>query len=436
MLKKTLYICVEIKHRELDSHVLLASKAVSAGYRVYIGTHAAIYALLKSKHSKAGILLDKSFQEITRMNWTKQFVESICILDPELSPAIPSDQIESEVQARVNKEAIGLVDKFFVTGLDMFNCCQRVFESNQDRVVYSGWPRIEMWEKYSKLIYHREVKNLKKKYGKFLLFASSFNDIDDPERAINLRKSFMPFATPFLSFETRKLRFRNFLQAVDFLQSLERNPTTPNIVLRPHPAEPVKVWRRALGRGKKIRIVSKGEVTKWLLASSGLLHNGSTVSIQAHFNGVPAIYMSQVSDPLHTQTARQVSPKVFEYTLNGLNFEELVSNNKDYRPQILEGLVGPIGFSPLTSMIKEFQSLACGLEERHSLLALWKSQISWKSARRSLGLTRDEIYWRIGVSNIHPQLRVVPWGIQKHEISRVLHAVTFDKKVKLVTFKS
>jgi hypothetical protein len=288
-----------------------------------------------------------------------------------------------------------------------------------------------MWEKYSKAIYHREIRNLKKRYGEFLLFASSFNDIDDPERAINLRKSFMPLTTPFLNFETRKRRFRNFLQAVAILQSLERNPTTPNILLRPHPAEPVRVWRRALGQSRKIRIVSRGEVTKWLLASNGLLHSGSTVSIQAHFNGIPAIFLSQVSDPLHTYIARQVSPKVFNFKPDESIFEKLVEDNTEYRPQVLARLGGPIDRSPVTSIVKEFGSLICKLEERHSRLSLWKSQISWKSVRRSLGLTRDEIFWRLGMSNIHPQLRVVPWGIQRHEISRVLHAVAFDKKIKL-----
>ena len=431
MLRKTLYICLEVKHRELDSQILLAAKAVGEGYRVYLGTHAAIYALLKSKSAKAGILFDKSFQPKQTMVWTKKYIDSICILDPELSPAIPLNQVNIEARERIDLESIGLVDKFFVTGLEMYKNCSQIFKEDKGKVIHSGWPRIEMWKKYSSKIYSDEIVKLKREFGEYILFASSFNDIVDPNKALKLRKSFMPLTTPFLNLETRRLRFKNFQKMLQILHSLESISTAPNIILRPHPAEPVRVWKKSLRGLKKVKIITEGEVTKWLLASNGLLHNGSTVSIQAHFNGIPAIYIPEVSDPVHTATAMQISPKFFHQSPQALSFESMLTNNLDYKPQIVKGLVGELGHSPLTIIVKELNSLLCDLEEEHKILRLWRSQASLKSVRRCLGLLRDEIYWRIGVSNIQPQLRVVPWGIQKKEIYKVLEATNAKEQIKL-----
>jgi hypothetical protein len=288
-----------------------------------------------------------------------------------------------------------------------------------------------MWERYSGEIYYDEVKDIRKKFGEFILFVSSFNDIIDPDKALKLRKSFMPFTTPFLNLETRRLRFRNFQKMVQILQKLETLSTTTNIILRPHPAEPVRIWRTSLRGLKKVRIVNEGEVTKWLLASNGLLHNGSTVSIQAYFNKIPAIYIPEVSDPVHTATAMQISPKIFYNSSEATSFESLVTSNSDYNPQIVERLVGQIGQSPLDLIVMELNSLACKLEEQHKIQKLLRSQVSFKSARRGLGLIRDEVYWRIGISNIQPQLRVVPWGIQKHEIYKVLKATNVSRHLKL-----
>ena len=58
-MKKTIYTSIEIKNREYDSQLILAARAAQRGYRVYLGTHAAIYAVLWKKKKKGGVYLDK-----------------------------------------------------------------------------------------------------------------------------------------------------------------------------------------------------------------------------------------------------------------------------------------------------------------------------------------------------------------------------------------
>ena len=61
-LKKTVYICIELKNRELNTAIMLAARAALNGYRVYFGSHAAIFTLLKTFSVKNGILIEKSTQ--------------------------------------------------------------------------------------------------------------------------------------------------------------------------------------------------------------------------------------------------------------------------------------------------------------------------------------------------------------------------------------
>ena len=105
-MKPTLYICIEIKSREYDSQILLAAYAARRGYRVYLGTHAAIYALLRKKKKKEGILLDKSTQPRERMLWLRKKVDRYCILDAELSPILIETVAREEFPTRIYEDTI------------------------------------------------------------------------------------------------------------------------------------------------------------------------------------------------------------------------------------------------------------------------------------------------------------------------------------------
>ena len=72
MKKQTIYICTEIKNREYVSNIFLAMHSALRGYRVYLGTHAAIYALMRKKIKKDGIICGDDL-EIEYKNIDKKF---------------------------------------------------------------------------------------------------------------------------------------------------------------------------------------------------------------------------------------------------------------------------------------------------------------------------------------------------------------------------
>ena len=58
--KVTIYLPVEIKGRELKSHIILSKFAAKLGMRTYIGSKPAIFRLVKKKKTKAGVFVYKA----------------------------------------------------------------------------------------------------------------------------------------------------------------------------------------------------------------------------------------------------------------------------------------------------------------------------------------------------------------------------------------
>ena len=57
--KKNLFLPIEFKYREFLSKIYLASYAINAGFRIYIGSSDSIFRLIKSKSINGGIFFFK-----------------------------------------------------------------------------------------------------------------------------------------------------------------------------------------------------------------------------------------------------------------------------------------------------------------------------------------------------------------------------------------
>ncbi len=84
--KKTIYIPIEIKFRELISQVLLATHAASRGFRVYIGTKAALATIIKEKKQKGGIYFYKGCLPLDDMKFVDRKTDAFVVLDQEIGP--------------------------------------------------------------------------------------------------------------------------------------------------------------------------------------------------------------------------------------------------------------------------------------------------------------------------------------------------------------
>jgi hypothetical protein len=104
--------------------------------------------------------------------------------------------------------------------------------------------------------------------------------------------------------------------------------------------------------------------------------------------------------------------------LNGFNFSEL--RNPDFNPNLLNQAVASPSTGAVSSIIDNFDELGAKTSKPHKRSHLILSQIHRKSIRRAVGLIRDEIYWKLGKTNINSQHHFVPGGLDRNQIKKVL----------------
>jgi surface carbohydrate biosynthesis protein len=421
MKQPTIYIGIEIKNREYDSQILLALSAVLRGYRVYVGTHAAIYSLIRKKKQKDGIFLDKSTQPKNRILWNREHVEYYCVLDAELSPILVEDTARKALPSRIYPGTENLIDKFLVAGPVIEKVAKEYFGNNATLVKMTGWPRIEMWMGNTEYLYQEEILDIRGKFGKFLLFASSFGNVRDPLVTQHLSNADSIRETELNSLETMIQQYSNFKETVKLLQKWDADKSVPPIVVRPHTTEPISVWEKELGRLRKTHVIQEGDISPWVIAAEGLIHNGSTSAVQAFYCKKTIFKLKHLSNESISQVPTTVSKYLVdeESVFLDFNFSQL-ETNPEYKPEIL----GKHIFNPMNgavaSIIDLFDSLTAKPSLRHTRLQLWLSQLNMKSLRRALGLFRDEIYWNLGKTNINSQLHFVPGGLDRKRINLFL----------------
>ena len=429
--KPTIYICIEIKNREYDSQILLAASAVLRGYRVYLGTHAAIYALIKNKKNSDGILLDKSMQPRNRLLWNRERVEFYCVLDAELSPVLVKPMARKALPSRIYPMTMELVDRFLVVGPDMDSVAKEYFGERSHSVRMTGWPRIDIWRKYGSLIYRDEIAHIREKFGEYLLFASSFGNIRNPEHTKNLSNADQIQETELNTFESMMQQYLNFKETIKVLRSWDSNENIPPIVVRPHTSEPISVWKKELGKLNKTFIEDNGDIAPWIIASEGLIHNGSTAAVQAFFADKPVFILQEATNVYVLPISSSVSEYILDRDSDFSIFDfSAVKSNSDYEPDIL----GRVIFNPpngaIACLIGVFDDLAAENSNRHARGSLLFSQLNRRSFRRAIGLVRDEIYWKFGKTNMNSQLHFVPWGLDGMRIKMVMKVESGFSEVK------
>jgi surface carbohydrate biosynthesis protein len=419
MNKRTIYICVEIKSREYVSNVLLAVACALRGYRVYLGTHAAIYALIRKKLTGDGIFLDKSTQPETRMKWNRARTEYYCILDPELSPILPPNVLIEGFNSRVYEGSEALYDRFFVVGESAARAARARSGDNSSRIRLTGWPRVDVWKEMSAEIYSNEIRKIQVKHGEYILFISSFGNVRDPEVTKNLRNADPINLTPLNDFKFAKLQHANFKKMVDLLRLWDKDPSLPKVIIKAHPSEPVSEWKRALKGLRKTVVVCKGEISPWIIASSGVIHHGSTGALEAYFAKKPVVIVKEMTIPYLLPIASgiseyEISPRT---SLKGFNFFEL--RNIDFNPNVLDVAIATPKAGAVAQIIDVFDELELKVSKLHKRRWLILSQIHPKSLKRAVGLIRDEIYWHFGKTNINSQLHFIPGGLDKRRINQI-----------------
>jgi surface carbohydrate biosynthesis protein len=289
-IKPTIYIPIEIKARELNSKILFAMRAAERGYRVYIGTKEGIKHIIETRKGKSGVYFYKSGNLRGRIELVKKHCESLIVLDEERGVAVDN---ESFIDAYHRTKDHKYIDKYFVLSDKHRRIISKMRPEMSDKICVTGWPRIDLWRKEFSSIYSDEVSRIRQEFGTFFLFSSDFGCVNDAsvERLVRRLESQLKDQELIAAREARYRRFvRDFTAFLEVLREVEADPEFPQIVIRPHPAEDHSEWFKALKGFSRVKVVYRGEITPWLLASSGVVHRGCTTAVQSYYSGKPTFF--------------------------------------------------------------------------------------------------------------------------------------------------
>ena len=293
MEKKTIYIPIEIKARELTQYIFFSKFAISKGFRVYIGSKPAINRLLDQKPNKAGVLIFKGGLDLDNILKIKKKINSFIILDQELSPSCTDFHYEMKRRYWPNSEKF--VDRYYVIGQHAYDTGKEVFGEMAKNMVKTGWPSIDMLREDYRKIFIKRVDDIKKKFGDFILISSAFyfnsrkmiNDFSKQKKK-DLWESVKNAVEKELT--TAELTFEEFKMNIEVLKKIDEDHSCPKIIIRPHPSEDHEEWKKISKSFKKIKVIFEGEITPWIYAANALLHRGCASAITAYMAGKPIGY--------------------------------------------------------------------------------------------------------------------------------------------------
>ncbi len=416
---------IELKNREFHSHILLASSLVQKGYRVILGSHAAIFSYLRSMHSDefGGVYLDKSTQILEVSEFISARVSTMLILDQELSPIQNRLGVFSKrnvVQERIYKNTERFVDGFFTVGPAITSSANEVLPSR--KVIETGWPRFELLEHHAENIYSSEIMKIRGEFGDFCLFVSSFSLVQSIERCRTLEPiEKLGWITETFNEEWWRHQYSQLDLFLETLRMWRKMGFTQKVVIRPHLYEDLKSWRELVKNIPQVEVVKKGEISSWLHAASSVLHRGSTVSIQSALLKKPTYSLPECT-PLEYSLSLQFSTPVGMSVAPSLSLNADQVNNQTV---MLSDLIKNLGSgSPSKDIADYIESLEIPeTKPVRKFRIYWTYVSNLKSLRRGLGLIKDEIRRACKLDVGTTVSIAIPWGLRSSEACQVLKGI-------------
>ena len=272
--KSWLYIPVEVKVRELDAKLLLSYYAALHGHRVVIGEHRMVE--LAALHYPNGVFFSKGYPNrfrnrivTTAVNRGHQVVE----LDEE--GLIIHDRMEY-LHDRMRADVLQMISQQYCWGSQQKDIITQGLKRKKKNCFITGNPRFDLLRQKFRPLYDKEVARLQQKYGPFILINTRFSRYN----------SIVGKKTNDEHAKYIKSLFDHFIVMIEHVA--KQFPNT-NIIIRPHPGENLNTYKKLFSSYENVHVIHEGNIVKWLIAASVIIHNGCTSSIEAFLLKKPII---------------------------------------------------------------------------------------------------------------------------------------------------
>lgn len=291
---RVVFLPVETITRELDSRLLVALELSNRGYFVLVGNPGYLTEIAAAL--KGGVFFDKDFGDHNpRHALLASETLRTCAIDEEGVNFISEDHYFYWRHLE-GKKTLSSTSAIMAWGQAQYDMLSHWAGSQVEKVVMTGSARLDLLSPEFEEFYSEDVASLRMAYSKFVLVATSlpagnyaeFYELDfvaHMERTgLGLSEEKKIFLQEMADHQRKQLE--SFTQ---LLLTLSAQFPDSNFVVRPHPSESLLSWRRRLGHLRNVHITREGSVVPWILASTALIHSGSTTGIEAFMLGKPVM---------------------------------------------------------------------------------------------------------------------------------------------------
>ncbi|WP_257985379.1 surface carbohydrate biosynthesis protein [Bacillus sp. V5-8f] len=288
MSEKWLYLPVEILTRELDGKLLLAYYAVKQNYNVIIGKKRKMWRYLSS--FPKGILMSKGDPKLKKELFkAKELGHAVVELDEE---GLIFNE-DTYLRRRMNEKYFKIVNQIYCWGNVQKDVIEKAY-GHHEKIHLTGHPRFDLTKKKFRTIYNKEIQEIKRNYGDFILINTRFARYNRKKDGFDNENQ-----------EMKKL-YNYFIQMIKELSQIRADL---NIVVRPHQRENYNSYKDELSNFKNVSVLHSGSVIKWIIASKIVIHNGCTTGIESFLLDKPVIsYM-----PFESEENDEYLPNAISY---------------------------------------------------------------------------------------------------------------------------
>lgn len=289
MYTKKVYFLIETKKRELNSQIVLAKELVGKNIECYIISKKQF--LSKQDIIKPGVVLLKSIgsRNIKLIKSLKKLGHKLVCLDSEGLSILNKKQITERVYEKNLKE----LEYFFCWGNYSLKIISNFFPKYKNKLITTGNPKFDIIKDFKKnKLFNKEVQEIKKKYGNFILFLTMFTVVNPLKRygfankkqslktiGFKNNRDLINLGKKFFNFQKNNLDF--------FINSIKNTSKKfPNklLIIRPHPTENVDFWKNKFKNFNNINVVYDSKDTiSWLISSEKNFSINCTTSLESYF---------------------------------------------------------------------------------------------------------------------------------------------------------
>jgi surface carbohydrate biosynthesis protein len=367
--KALLLIPVENQVRELDPKLLLSCVAGERGFPSVIGSRREMEFNIDMFPRSIYLSKSMTIRSLLFFRVARRFGHKIITWDEEALVHLPE---ETYFSRRLDQRSIRYVSHLFAWGQDNAELWRQYVHLPKDIPIHiTGNPRSDMLRPELRTFYDKEVNQIRRKFGDFILINTNFNHVNAYGPDMNLfkpakkpgQKATFGRAARGMSREYAE-GLRNHKQAVfeqfkKLIPELEKAFPEYNIIVRPHPTEKHDVYNRIASGCERVFVTNEGNVVPWLMATKAVIHNGCTTGVEAYTMQVPAISYRAVVNENYDYGFYVLPNKISHQCFD---FEQL----KGLLQKILQGEIGAADGHERQALIQHYLAaqegpLACEL---------------------------------------------------------------------------